>query len=252
MMKIRYLIFLLCTSLIACGQAREKVLIAAASDLKFALDSIVTVFKRAHTGSQIDVTYGSSGKLYEQVSHGAPFDLFFSADISYPLGLQKKGLALSDVETYGVGRIVIWCKKVDPNPTGMETLLNHSIIKVAIANPRHAPYGQRAEEAMKYFKVYEKIKSKLVFGENISQAAQFVTTGAADAGVIALSLALSPTMKKMNGSYYLIPATSHEPLRQGFVLLKHAKDNALAHAFKNFLTTTESVKILGYFGFQSK
>src|SRR5688500_7865858 len=121
-----------------------------------------------------------------------------------------------------------------------------------MANPRHAPYGLRAEEAMKHFKVYEKVKPKLVFGENISQAAQFVTTGAADAGIVALSLALSPTMKKMNGYYYVIPETSHEPLRQGFVLLKHAKDNRLAYAFKNFLSTAESVKILTYFGFQRK
>src|SRR5688572_27252737 len=121
-MKTLYLFFFLCTSLIARGQSQGKVLIAAASDLKFALDSIVSVFKRSEAGSLIDVTYGSSGKLYEQVSHGAPFDIFFSADISYPLGLQKKGLTLSDVETYGVGRIVIWCKKLDPNQTGMQTL----------------------------------------------------------------------------------------------------------------------------------
>jgi molybdate transport system substrate-binding protein len=244
------LILCLCTSLIASGQSSEKILIAAASDLKFALDSIVTVFSRVHKDSRIDVTYGSSGKLYEQISHGAPFDLFFSADISYPLGLEKNGLTLLKVETYGVGRLVIWSKKIDPRLAGIRTLLNPAIEKLAIANPRHAPYGQRAEESLKHYKIYEDVKSKLVFGENVSQTAQFVATGSADAAVIAFSLALSPAMKKMGGYYYVIPSESHEPLRQGFVLLKQAKDNDLANAFKNFVVSAKAEKILAYFGFE--
>lgn len=251
-MKLFILILFFAASIVAKGQSSGKVLIAAASDLKFALDSIISVFKKNYSDSQVEVTYGSSGKLYEQISNDAPFDLFFSADIGYPQSLQEKGLTISEVETYGVGRIVLWCKKIDPRTAGVETLLNESITKIAIANPRHAPYGRRAEEAMKYFKVYEQVKSKLVYGENISQAAQFVTTGAADAGIVALSLALSPAMKKMNGQYYLIPATSHDQLQQGFVLLKHSQGNAFARAFKNFLMESTSRKILAYFGFESK
>lgn len=252
MVKALILIVFLGSCVLAKGQPSGSLLIAAASDLKFALDSIVSVFKENHSSSQIDVTYGSSGKLYEQISNAAPFDLFFSADIAYPLSLQKNELTISEVETYGVGRIVLWCKKVDPNTAGMETLLHRAITKIAIANPRHAPYGRRAAEAMTYFKVYEQVKSKLVFGENISQAAQFVTTGAADAGIIALSLALSPTMKNMHGRYYIIPAKSHTPLQQGFVLLKHSEGNALALAFKNFLQHTKAKRILAYFGFEVK
>jgi molybdate transport system substrate-binding protein len=123
---------------------------------------------------------------------------------------------------------------------------------VAIANPQPAPYGRRAEEALKHYKVYEKIKSKLVYGENISQTAQFVTAGAVDAGIIALSLALSPAMKKLKGHYYIIPESAHKPLEQGFVVLKKAEQNPLAVAFKDFILGTEAAQILGYFGFTKK
>ena len=234
------------------GQDKGQLLIAAASDLKFALDSVVVVFRRAYPEARVDVTYGSSGKLYEQISHTAPFDLFFSADIEYPLNLKKNGVAISEVETYGVGHVVIWSKKIDPNAAGMNTLIDRRIAKIAIANPQHAPYGRRAEEALKHYKLYDQVKDKLVFGENISQTAQFVTAGAADAGIIALSLALSPTMKKQQGHYFIIPATSHKPLEQGFVILKHAEKNALALTFKNFVTGKEATQILSYFGFTKK
>ena len=175
------------------AQQSNKILIAAASDMKFALDSIVTVFKKTHAGN-VDITYGSSGKLFEQISNGAPFDIFFSADINYPKQLHKKDLTTSEVYAYGVGRIVLWSKKVDPNTEGMKSLLSPTIKKVAIANPAHAPYGKRAAEALNDYNVSESVKGKLVFGENISQTAQFITTGAADIGIVALSLAVSPTM----------------------------------------------------------
>jgi molybdate transport system substrate-binding protein len=252
MKKIIFLLLFVIIGPFSRGQYSDAILIAAASDLKFALDSAVMVFKTANPGARIEVTYGSSGKLFEQISHTAPFDLFFSADIEYPLNLKKKGFVLSEVHTYGVGRIVIWSHTIDPNKEQMNSLLDKMIRKIAIANPQHAPYGRRAEEALKYYKVYEKVKSKLVFGENISQTAQFVTTGAADAGIVALSLALSPAMKKSNGHYYIIPENAHKPLEQGFVILKKAEQNSLAIAFKDFMLGTEATKILGYFGFTKK
>lgn len=233
----------------ANGQSGGSIRIAAASDLKFALDSVVSAFKKAHADSRIDVTYGSSGKLYEQISNGAPFDLYFSADIDYPLNLKKKGMAISDVQKYGVGRIVIWSKLMDPNSAKIKSLVNKAVSKIAIANPRHAPYGQRAEEALKYYQIYNELSERLVYGENISQTAQFVTTGAADIGIIALSLALSPTMEKMNGHYWLIPELAHKPLNQGFVVLKHAEKNALANELKDFVLTKQALDILAYFGF---
>src|SRR6187399_200314 len=131
--------FVFFTTLLQAQQ--NKILIAAASDLKFALDSIVTAFKKSSTGS-VDVTYGSSGKLFEQISNGAPFDIFFSADINYPKQLKEKGLTASEVYPYGVGRIVIWSKKIDPEKEGMKSLSSPSIKKIAIANPAHAPYGK--------------------------------------------------------------------------------------------------------------
>lgn len=234
------------------AQQPPTVLIAAASDLKFAMDSVVAVFKGSHPNLRIDVTYGSSGKLYEQISHSAPFDLFFSADIEYPLNLKKKGMAISEVFTYGFGRLVIWSHLMDPNQDGINSLLNKSIRKIAIANPTHAPYGRRAQEALQYYHVYEKVKSKLVYGENISQAAQFVTAGAADAGILALSLALSPTMKKKKGNYYVIPENAHKPLDQGFVVLRNAQHNQHAMDFKEFMLTPEAREILHYYGFAKR
>jgi molybdate transport system substrate-binding protein len=237
------------TSVSAQGQQSSGVLIAAASDLKYALDSIISVFKNVNPEARVDVAFGSSGKLYEQISNGAPFDLFFSADIDYPSKLGKKGFIVDQIQTYGIGRIVLWSKKIDPASLGLDVLLQKSIVKIAIANPAHAPYGRRAEEVLKKSEIYDQVKDKLVYGENISQTAQFVTTGAADAGIVALSLALSPTMKKMKGYYYVIPDSLHSPLMQAFVMLKHAERNAAASRFKNFILTKEASEILSYFGF---
>ena len=252
MRRLVSILFFIVVGTVSYSQGKGQLLIAAASDLKFALDSVVTVFKKGHAGVRIDVTYGSSGKLYEQISHTAPFDLFFSADIEYPLNLRKNGIAISEVVRYGVGYVVIWSKTIDPNRAGMNTLTDNRVTKIAIANPQHAPYGRRAEEALKHYKLYDEVRGKLVFGENISQTAQFVTTGAADVGIIALSLALSPTMKKQQGHYYLIPSTSHKPLEQGFVILRNAEKNALAVTFKDFMSTEKATAILSYFGFTKK
>jgi molybdate transport system substrate-binding protein len=234
------------------AQDSSHILVAAASDLKFALDSVILVYEKSNPGDKIDVTYGSSGKLYEQISHTAPFDIFFSADIEYPLNLKKKGITSSHVFHYGRGRLVIWSRKKDPNILGIKSLEDKAIVKVAIANPAHAPYGRRAEEALIHYKLYESLKNKLVMGENISQTAQFVTTGAADIGIVALSLALSPTMKKQHGYYYLIPESSHKPLDQGFVILKRAERNQLALKFKDFMLSDDARQIMRSFGFAEK
>ncbi|WP_431214857.1 molybdate ABC transporter substrate-binding protein [Puia sp. P3] len=200
----------------------SEVLIAAAADLKFAMDSAIAVFTRTNPTIKIKVVYGSSGNFFQQISNGAPFDLFFSADVDYPRRLQQKQLTLSDPKLYGIGRLVLWSKELDPAMEGMNTLLNNSIKKIAIANPQHAPYGKRAEESLRYYQLYDKIKDKLVLGENIAQTAQYAQSGAADVGIIALSLALSPAMQQTGGKFWLIPATAHQPLQQGYALLPHA------------------------------
>jgi len=230
------------------ARAQGELLVAAAADLKFAMDSLVSVFSHEHPGIQVKVTYGSSGNFFEQISAGAPFDLFFSADIDYPRQLQDKGLTLSPVRQYGKGQIVLWSSKLDPTQRQMQTLLDPSVIKIAIANPAHAPYGKRAEESLRYYKLFGQVKDRLVLGENISQAAQFLTSGAADIGIIALSLARSPAMQRQGGHYWLIPEASHQPLLQGYVLLAHAKGNAAGESFRAFIGSAKARAVFNYFG----
>jgi len=237
-----------CLSIPLYSQPR-KLSVAAASDLKYALDSVIGAYQASHKEVAIVATYGSSGKFFEQISNGAPFDVFFSADIGYPEKLTAAGKTGQPLRRYGRGRIVIWSRRLDPNERGMKTLLDARITKIAIANPEHAPYGRRAVEAMQREGIYEQVTSRLVYGENISQAAQFVTTGAADAGIVALSLALSPAMRD-GGKYFLIPENYHQPLEQAVVILKKAASNADARTFQEFVLGARGKAILSYFGFQ--
>jgi len=225
------------------------VLIAAAADLKFAMDSVVALFSRQNPNITVKVVYGSSGNFFQQIDNSAPFDLFFSADIDYPRQLQQKNKTISDVKLYGTGQLVLWSKTLDPNQEKMNSLLSSNIKKIAIANPAHAPYGKRAEESLRYYQLYDKIKDKLVIGENIAQTAQYAQSGAADIGIIALSLALSPTMQQTGGKYWLIPASSHQALQQGYVLLPHAKGNTDAEKFATFFSSPSTATVLQKFGF---
>lgn len=228
---------------------QQEVVIAAAADLKFAMDSLIAVFNRQNPGISIKVVYGSSGNFFQQISNDAPFDLFFSADISYPAQLAAQHKTLSATHIYGTGQLVLWSRTIDPAAEQMNTVLNSAVKKIAIANPAHAPYGQRAEETLRHYGLYDKIKDKLVLGENIAQTAQYARSGAADLGIIALALALSPAMRQAGGKYWLIPAEAHQPLQQGFVILPHAKDNKAAFRFADFFSTPAATDILKSFGF---
>ena len=230
------------------AHAEEKITIAAAADLKFALDEIVVSFKSTHPAVHIETIYGSSGNFSTQIRQGAPYDLYFSADIAYPRALKAEGLAASEVQAYGVGRIVLWSPLRDAGKTTLADLADPSIKKIAIANSQHAPYGKRAEEALKAAGVWEKVEAKLVYGENVAQAAQFVQSGNAQVGIIALSLALSPELAKM-GSYALIPDKLHQPLEQGFIITKRAADNSLAREFAGFIAGKEARAIMTRYGF---
>lgn len=233
-------------------KAQQKFTIVAAANLKIALDSINSVFKTQNPGINPQITYGASGKFYEQISNGAPFDLFFSADMEYPNQLVKNKLTASKIKMYAVGKLVIWSKKTDPDKTKINSLLDSGIRKIAIGNPATAPYGEKAVESLKFYKIYSKVKDKLVFGENITQATQFITTGNADIGITALSLVLTPNMKKEGGKYYIIPQKSHAALEQGCVILKHGKDNANALKFYNFISSKKAIAILKYYGYDTK
>lgn len=232
-------------------QAGEKILVAAASDLSFAMGEICKAFEKANPAIEVNVSYGSSGNFYAQIKQGAPFDVFFSADASYPARLEEEGFAIKGRRhLYAIGKIVLWIpKKSALNPSkGLGIALEPEIKKLAIANPKHAPYGRAAEEALRYYGIWEKIHDKLVFGENISQAAQFVQTGAADAGIIALSLAISPKMIH-DGKYGTIPAESYSVLEQVYTVLQRGKDKSGVKTFLEFVQGEKAKRILSDYGF---
>ena len=228
----------------------EELKIAAASDLNFAFKDLVAEFEKK-TGERVKLTLGSSGNFYSQIENGAPFDLYFSADIRYPQKLIEGGHGIADsLYKYAVGRIVLWVPtgSAVPIDKGLESLTSPSVRKVAIANPKHAPYGRAAVAALEHLKLYDATKDKLVMGENISQAAQFVESGASDAGIIALSLAMAPTMKAA-GKYWEVPADAHPPIEQGAVILKRSTNQEKARQFLKFLQGNEGQEIMRRYGF---
>ena len=247
-MKSIKILFALCFLFSATVSHAEKITIAAAADLKFAMDEIVTGFKLNRPGNDVEIIYGSSGKFQTQIRQGAPYDLFFSADIAYPRELAKMGLASSAVMPYATGRIVLWSNSMDATHMTLADLTSPKIIRIAIANPKHAPYGKRAEEALRASGLWEKVQSKLVFGENIAHTAQFVQTGNAQMGIIALSLALSPELAK-KGGYYLIPDKLHGPLEQGYIITRRAAAKPLARDFAIFINSKAARSVMTRYGF---
>lgn len=250
MFRSKYVRFALAALLLILGasaHAADEVTIAAASDLKFCMQALIDGFRAAHADAAVGVTYGSSGNFATQIRQGAPFDLFFSADIRYPRELAAEGFAASEVRPYAVGRIVLWSTSLDASKLTLADLARDDIGRIAIANPRHAPYGKRAEEALRASGVWDKVQDRLVLGENIAQAAQFVESGAAQVGIIALSLVLDPNVTQ--GRHALIPESLHEPLEQAFVVTKHGKDNALAMQFASYVQTPEARALMRRFGF---
>ncbi|HEY8681921.1 MAG TPA: molybdate ABC transporter substrate-binding protein [Rhodanobacter sp.] len=245
----RYAMFALALALVSLpAAARDSITIAAAADLKFAMDDIVTAFRQAHPDDTVQVSYGSSGQFTTQIQQGAPFDLFFSADIAYPQALAKAGLAASTPKRYATGRIALWSATVDASKLTLQDLARPEFDRIAIANPEHAPYGKRAVQALHASGVWDKVQGKLVYGENIAQTAQFVQTGNARIGIIALSLAMNPAFAS-RGGYALIPASLYEPLEQGFVITRRAAGNPLALAFARFMDSTQAKTILQHYGF---
>ena len=234
--------------LFAASAHAGKITIAAAADLKFAMDEIVATFQQAHSADQVDVIYGSSGKFHAQIQRGAPYDLYFSADIAFPRALAKAGFAASEVRPYAVGRIVLWSAAMDARQMTLASLTDARVARVAIANPRHAPYGKRAEEALRATGLWDKVEPKLVYGENIAHAAQFVQSGNAQVGVIALALAVSPELAG-KGGYWLIPDHLHAPLEQGFIITRRAQGNALAQRFVDYMGSQAARAVMTRYGF---
>ena len=236
--------------LATCASAQTPLRVAAASDLQSVLPALMARFER-DTRHGVDVSFGSSGNFFAQLQNGAPFDLFFSADVDYPKRLESSGLTVpGTLVEYASGRIVLWTR----NDTrldlarGLAALAEPGVRRIAIANPEHAPYGQAAVAALRHERLYDQVRTKLVLGENISQAAQFAQSGNADAGLIALSLALAPAMRA-SGRYVDIPASYHPPIAQAAVVLRSSRQPDVARQFLAFLQRPESQQALQDGGF---
>lgn len=238
------------------GQAYQaSIAVAAAADLRFALDEIVTEFERQHPGLKVEVTYGASGNLFAQLSNRAPFDMFLSADIGYPRKLIEQGDAVRESEfQYAVGHIGVWVlqdSKLDIAQQGIKALTDPSVKKISIANPKHAPYGRAAEAALKHFEIYDVIQDRLVLGENVAQATQFVDSGAADAGIIAQSLAMAPPLRD-KGRFQIVPTDAYPRLEQGGVRLEWAKSPEACQQLQAFIVSDKGREILKSYGFDEK
>jgi len=224
--------------------------VAAAADLQFAMQDLAAQFEKKNI-AHMQVTYGSSGNFFSQLQNGAPFDLFFSADLEYAKKLDAAGLAEpGTLCEYAVGRLVLWTRAdalTDVARDGWKALLDPRVEKIAVANPEHAPYGKAAVAALRSAGIYEQVKSKIVYGENISQTAQFVQSGNAQAGLVALSLAMSPGMK--DGKRWEVPADAYPPIKQGAVVLRSAKDKSAARAFLDFVQSAAGRETLQRYGF---
>lgn len=247
------LAMLLVLGLAGCSaptEAAGTVRIAAASDLKFALDEITAQVESEHPELEISTTYGSSGQFVQQLRNGAPFDIYLSADAAYVQDLVDAGLADSrDAFPYAVGRLVTWFP--DDAPTldvGIDVLADDSIRTVAIANPDHAPYGRAAMAALASAGVREDVEDKLVLGENVAQAAEFVRSGNADAGIVALSLVLSDPLRGV-GSWTEVPLDSYPRLDQAGVVLAGADDPAAASVVREAILRPEGRSVLAEYGF---
>jgi molybdate transport system substrate-binding protein len=234
----------------AAGAAAQPLRVAAASDLQAALPEIAAQFEK-DTGHAVTLTFGSSGNFFTQLQNGAPFDVFLSADIDYPRQLERDGQAeQGSLYEYATGRIVLWTRNESAIDLkrGLAALADPAVRKVAIANPDHAPYGRAAVAALRHAGVYDRVQAKLVRGENISQAAQFVQSGNADAGIIALSLAMAPALKTA-GRYVDIAESAYPPIEQAAVVIAASRQKPIARQFVAFLKQPASIRTLQSFGF---
>lgn len=233
---------------------RVEITVAAAADLKFAFEALTTEFERLNPDKHVKTTFGSSGTFYSQLSNQAPFDLYLSADIDYPRKLIEQKLAIAESEfSYAYGHLVVWVRNdspLDVEKRGIEVLTDESVHKIAIANPKTAPYGRAAEASLKSLDVYDRVKDRIVQGDNIAQTAQFIESGSADVGLIALSLAMAPTLHD-KGRYWQVPETAHPPIEQAGVVLTWVKNREATEALRTFIVSEGGQAILAKYGFTS-
>jgi len=230
----------------------QPLTIAAASDLRYAMGEAITQFEKTNPGVDIKPVYGSSGSFYAQIRNGAPFDVFFSADMEYLQKLADEGFALKEtLFEHAVGRLVVWVRidsPLDVDKRGIDALTDAGVKHVAIANPKTAPYGRAAVAAMQKLGVYEKVKERLVLGDNVSQTLEFIDSGQAQIGIVAMSLATAPVVRP-NGRYWEIPLTAYPQMDQGGVILKNTKAREAANQFRSFILSDQGKAVFRQFGF---
>jgi molybdate transport system substrate-binding protein len=243
---VSFLLVVCCTF-----SSAQPITVAAAADLTSALAEVAQNYQK-QTGQEVKLSFGGSGNLTSQIQNGAPFDLFFSADEDYPKKLIDAGLAdQGSLYRYAAGRLVLWVpapSTLDIEHRGLKVLMDPSVTKIAIANPQHAPYGRAAEAALRHVGIYDKVSSKLVLGENVAQAAQFVESGNAQVGLVALSHAIAPQMVD-KGRYWLVPLDDYPTLNQALVILSKSSNKKQAQAFLDYVRTPEVTTLMGRYGF---
>jgi len=246
------MLMLLCGLSVSLAAAADRTInVAAAADLSAALQEIAANYEK-RSGVEVKLSFGASGALTQQIQNGAPFDVFFSADMDYPRQLIAAGHAdAATAYRYAVGQLVLWASKdspLDVEHKGIEVLLDPFVHKIAIANPQHAPYGRAAVAALRHYGLYEKVSERLVLGENVSQAAQFAESGNAQVGLVALAHAIALAMQG-KGKYWVVPAEAYPTLDQGVVAISPSTHRQEAAAFLDYVKSAEAVAVLRRYGF---
>jgi molybdate transport system substrate-binding protein len=247
---MKRIIFSLAILFATISLSAQKVNVAAAANLRYVLEEIKTAYVKQNPKAKVNLTFGASGMLVQQIQSGASFDFFMAADNEFPVKLKDKGLTTGPMSTYAIGKLAIYSTTLDVEKLGLEALKSPAIKKLAIANPETAPYGERAIELLKSQKLYDGLKSKIVLGENIAQTAQFAFTGNAEIGFIALSLALAPDMDS-KGSYYVVPQSLYKPIEQACILIKTPVLNTEAAKFKKFVLSPATKTIWEKWGYKT-
>jgi molybdate transport system substrate-binding protein len=250
-MNMQRLFLLLSVILAGCSKPSDKIVVATAANVQYVMKEIQKEFEK-ETGEEIQIVVGSSGKLTAQIREGAPFDIFVSADTKYPQEIFKNGGSDEEPKIYATGSLVLWAKDIPETELSTDILATEKVKKIAIPNPRNAPYGEAAIQVLKSQSFFEKTEKKLVYGESITQTAQYISTGSVEAGFNALSIVLSPEMKN-KGHYIIIDSTLHKPIQQAAILLKHSNASPKKESsqkFYNFLYSNKAKQIFKKYGYK--
>lgn len=246
----RYVLLLLFSAL-SLFASTSTVTVAAAANVSYAMEALKKDFESIHPDVHPRIIIGSSGKLTAQIRSGAPYDLFLSADLKYPLALYQEGLAISKPVVYADGSLALLCSKKCEISKGLELLKEISIHKIAIANPKTAPYGKAAVEALQNAGLYDDLRSKFIYGESVSQTLIY-TLNAADAGMVAASLLYSPKLSRFQEGrdWIKIESSLYRPIRQGMILLKNARNKKEAREFFEYIRSSRAKNILKHYGYE--